>query len=408
LEHPARQLKHLDEEALVHVAISGAGIGGLCLAQGLARIGVEVTVFETEPAITRAGYRLHMNADGGNALRQCLTADAYRLYQQTSRVTPRRELLTFIDSEANEVATRPHIGPPNDGPMPHTAVNRRTLRQILLAGVEDRVRFGERTVDFAATEDGVEIFLQSGESVTADVLVAAEGLYSTTRSQLLGAPEVVDTRLGSLYGRAALPDSLAETLPPELFDGFVFATGPDGRFLTFGAWQPRQDVAEAAAKLAPNAAIDPVEPYLQVTLNIPPEGPLAYPGDASTATGTELHEFWMAGVRGWSPVLVDLVDRMDPASIFLTRIRGIRPAPAWAPSRVTVLGDAVHAMPPTFGAGANTALKDAATLARHLQAAVSGESSIVEAIGAYEAEMRAYAYPVLEMSLDPKAFDADM
>lgn len=387
----------------MHVVIAGAGIGGLCLAQGLVRAGIDVTVIEPDAGIVQSGYRLHMNADGGDALRECLSPQSFELYQRTSRVTPRHEQLTFIDQRAEQTATRPHIGPPNDPVTPNTAVNRRTLRQIMLHGVAGRVRFGQRVASFDQRSDGVTVTLESGETIDADVLVGADGVRSRVREQLLGDAEVVDTGLSSLYARTPLPKELAATLPEVLFDGFVFAIGDDGRFLTFGAWQPRQPVAAAVAQLAPGADIDPVDPYLQITLTIPPGGPMAYPGDVFAASSAALLAFWTAGVEGWDARLAALVYAIDADTVFATRFRGIRPRAEWAPSRVTVLGDAVHAMPPAFGAGANTALKDAATLARRL---IDG-TDVVSAIGAFEAEMRGYAYPILEMSLDPKAFDAD-
>jgi 2-polyprenyl-6-methoxyphenol hydroxylase-like FAD-dependent oxidoreductase len=60
------------------------------------------------------------------------------------------------------------------------------------------------------------------------------------------------------------------------------------------------------------------------------------------------------------------------------------------------MGDAIHAMLPTLGQGANMALRDAATLAGKL----ADTADVVAAIGAYEAEMRGYVYPIMEMAAD--------
>jgi 2-polyprenyl-6-methoxyphenol hydroxylase-like FAD-dependent oxidoreductase len=59
---------------------------------------------------------------------------------------------------------------------------------------------------------------------------------------------------------------------------------------------------------------------------------------------------------------------------------------------VTLLGDAIHTMTPGRGVGANTALRDAVLLTRHLAAVRDGRRELVAAIGAYEAKMRRYGY----------------
>jgi 2-polyprenyl-6-methoxyphenol hydroxylase-like FAD-dependent oxidoreductase len=73
--------------------------------------------------------------------------------------------------------------------------------------------------------------------------------------------------------------------------------------------------------------------------------------------------------------------------------------PAWQPSHVTVLGDAIHTMPPIGGLGGNTALRDAHLLGRLLAAVDRGERDLLGAVAAYEAEMRDYGAAAVRYSL---------
>src|SRR5262245_53064524 len=67
------------------VLIAGAGLGGLCLAQGLRRAGIDAAVYERDPsAAARAqGYRSSVDARGTEALRECLPPTLYRLFEAT-------------------------------------------------------------------------------------------------------------------------------------------------------------------------------------------------------------------------------------------------------------------------------------------------------------------------------------
>jgi 2-polyprenyl-6-methoxyphenol hydroxylase-like FAD-dependent oxidoreductase len=68
-------------------------------------------------------------------------------------------------------------------------------------------------------------------------------------------------------------------------------------------------------------------------------------------------------------------------------IRVSVPIGPWPATRVTLLGDAIHAMSPARGSGANTALRDAALLAKELRSAARGDKPVVQAIAGYEREM---------------------
>ena len=54
----------------LRVAVADGGLGGLCLAQGLLKAGVDVTVYERDAALDtrRQGYRLHVDPRAGRAL----------------------------------------------------------------------------------------------------------------------------------------------------------------------------------------------------------------------------------------------------------------------------------------------------------------------------------------------------
>lgn len=66
---------------------------------------------------------------------------------------------------------------------------------------------------------------------------------------------------------------------------------------------------------------------------------------------------------------------------------------------MTLLGDAVHAMPPTGGVGANTALQDAATLSGELIAAARGDTDVIAALAAYEQVMLPRGFDVVDGAL---------
>jgi cation diffusion facilitator CzcD-associated flavoprotein CzcO len=68
------------------VAVVGAGLGGLCLAQGLVRAGIDVQIYERDAAFgtRRQGYRLHVDSRAGLSLEKCLPPELFRLFLATT------------------------------------------------------------------------------------------------------------------------------------------------------------------------------------------------------------------------------------------------------------------------------------------------------------------------------------
>ena len=77
-----------------------------------------------------------------------------------------------------------------------------------------------------------------------------------------------------------------------------------------------------------------------------------------------------------------------------------RPTP-WPAGRVTALGDAVHAMPPTGGQGAATAIHDADRLAAHLAGVRAGRTALATAVADFHRDMAGYAPAAVAESLRP-------
>lgn len=378
------------------VLISGGGIAGLTLAHGLRGEGIECAVFERAPREgAPTGYRLTLDADGGNALEACLTAELYERYLMASHHTPTRpDVAVVIDSQCIELTTAPHIGPPNEGERPHTAIDRATFRTILSAGLDDVVRYETPVAGFSFGADGGGVRLADGSEVFGDVLVGADGVGSPVRRQLMPDVEIVPAPVGALglFGRSPLDEETVASLPEVLSSAFVIARDDRGVMLSLGQCVPRQ----AGPDVAPG--------YMMLSGGVLPGTVVPPPADWTAGTPVEMLEAMRAGVAGWHPAIRGLVDRIEPGTLFSHPFRRLDPTPPWPSSRVTLVGDAIHAMLPTLGKGANMAMRNAAVLRDQLVAAARGERPVVEAIAVYEQDMRDATYWLMELAADHDRF----
>lgn len=111
-----------------------------------------------------------------------------------------------------------------------------------------------------------------------------------------------------------------------------------------------------------------------------------------------MHRFASEGASDFHPVLRQLVARAEIDYTLAVQLSAAPRPTTWPASRVTLMGDAVHVMPPFGAHGGNTALRDAALLAEKLQEAVACGEAVEHAIGAYQEEMVAYAFREVEAS----------
>jgi 2-polyprenyl-6-methoxyphenol hydroxylase-like FAD-dependent oxidoreductase len=390
----------------VRVLIVGAGTGGLALAHKLKAAGVEVSVFERDlvPNADTGGYRVGISPAGSRALKACLPPDLYDLFVATSARAPRN--VTMLTERFSRLVRLDLDGAAVDAVDGEKNVIRKTLRRVLLRGLESEVAFGKRFARYDLDVGGtVTARFEDGSTAQGDVLVGADGTGSAVRRQRLPDAELLDTGIVSLGGKLPTAAESRALLSPEMLQGMSMIMAPRG----FGAIIHSLEFAAHRA----DPAISARWPDFAGALDDDSIGwglwgaRQNFPQDPATLGGEELQQLGLALTRDWAPQMRGLIAMTDPAAIHYVNVRTSVPPATWESSAVTLLGDAVHTMTPGRGAGANTALRDAALLGDMLIEARRGERPLIAAIHAYEAEMLRYsAEAVLESRKQMDARDA--
>jgi 2-polyprenyl-6-methoxyphenol hydroxylase-like FAD-dependent oxidoreductase len=381
----------------LRVLIAGAGIGGLCLAQGLRKAGIKTLVFERDASaqVRGQGFRFRIDADGDAALKACLSQDLYDLYKATSsQSSPPTAAYDFQMREIFRMDSRPGI------PPQHTAVNRRTLREVLMGYLGNSIHFNHTLQRVTQTDDTVTATFANGTRASGDLLVAADGINSVVRHQLLPHIEPIDTGMRCIYGTTPLTTELLHTLPDIFLSGFVPFAGPDRQTLAMGIFRPCNPIADTALKLTPTVRLTPIHDYIMWLYVAPLDLYTTPDDDLRIATPSTLHQKALDLTKDWHPTLRQILQQADVSTLFQVPIRTSPPIPTWPSTRITLLGDAIHAMTPAGGIGANTAMRDAALLTDLLTTAHRGEISLLNAITQYETEMRLYGTAAVRQSLE--------
>jgi 2-polyprenyl-6-methoxyphenol hydroxylase-like FAD-dependent oxidoreductase len=369
----------------LNVIVIGGGIGGLCLAQGLRKAGIVATVYERDESarFRHQGYRVSLKATGAGALRECLPDDLFGLAVATSIRAATR--MVFLDEQLRPKFDKPlHHDAPGPGGF---GVNRLTLREILLAGLD--VRFGKSFTHYSPSPDGrVTAHFADGSSAVGDLLVGADGTWSAVRRQLL--PDAVIDELGwAIYGRTPF----ADWVPGVLVDTFNRIAGPGGTGMSVATCRTLEPVASAVARLAPSARLTGMPGYFSWTL--PLEDARLFHAGADV-----LHREATHLVEGWHPAVRRLIAEADMPATFAVCTTSAQRVTPWPVPNVTLLGDAVHTMSPGRGDGANIALKDGQVLVRALRRVASGAASLASATSGYQAEMLHYGFQAVAESRD--------
>ncbi|WP_431924415.1 FAD-dependent oxidoreductase [Nonomuraea jabiensis] len=381
----------------LRVIIAGAGLGGLTLAHGLCGAGIEAAVYERDPAPdSRAqGARFHIDDRGKHALHACLPPAHAELFEATLGHDSRAlKVIGDVNGRLELLATNSFDGEDGrpDAVRPGHPVSRQLLRRILLNGMEDHVHFGREFVRFEYLDQGVRAYFADGGHADGDLLVGADGIGSAVRRQLLPHAEVIDTGARWLGGKTPITAEITSTGIIDLIGSNFTITELDDLGMILAAMQFKEPPLSAAARLLPGLNPGEATDFLMWAL-IPPNDRLG--AGFRTLGTTRLWERARDLVEPAHPTFRLVVEQAWPEQTLCLPLGASMPVEPWQPSAVTLLGDAIHAMPPNRGSGANTALQDAGRLCRYL---VDGRP-LLDAVATYEEEMRRDGFEAVNASV---------
>ena len=332
----------------LHVAIAGAGIGGLTAALALARIGCRVAVLEQAAALEEAGAGVQLAPNASRILARLGVLD--RLGARA--VAPER-LLIHKASDASVLAQM-RLGAAAQARWgaPFLVCHRADLQTALLAAAGEAgvmLHLGAALTGLAADAGRVVASFKQGlvrQTVEADALIGADGLHSFVRARLApGSAAPVSTR------------TAWRTLVPAA-DAPFFA-----RALQSHLWLGRQ--AHLVHYPVRGGAL------VNVVAIVGEKGDA---GDARGFWEQKGETFPAARFAGWHAGARDLL--AAAAAWRKWPLFERPPLPHWNAGRVALLGDAAHPMLPFLAQGAGQAIEDAAALAAALGASRDVEAAL--------------------------------
>jgi 2-polyprenyl-6-methoxyphenol hydroxylase-like FAD-dependent oxidoreductase len=317
--------------AVKKVLIVGGGFSGMAAAIQLRRIGVDVDLVEIDPGWRSYGAGISI---GGSALRAFKTLGILEQFLLQGYGSDGVDLFAPTGHLIAQLPTPRLAGPE----VPGGAGIMRPVLAKILADATNRagayVLLGETVKFLVQGESWVDATFSAGNTVRYDLVIGADGLYSTTREMIF--PDAPRPRYsGQGVWRAVVPRP-ANIVRAAMWIGPKVKTGVN-------PVSKAEMYVFVTEDRAVNERIDPQRwPTMLADLLAPFPDPV------------------MQAVRG----------QLGPdAQVVYRPLEGLLLRGPWHQGRVQLIGDAVHATTPHLAAGAGIGIEDAIVLAEELAAA---------------------------------------
>ena len=311
-------------EQRLSIVVVGGGIGGLFAANALLAQGLQVSVHEQAPALGEVGAGVF------------LTPNSVRQLQRVG-------LGPAVEKWGARVGRDSHYFRHDGAPIAPVQVTdsagwnatfgmHRADLVTMLAGAlpADVVHTGHRATGFEQNGEMARVTFANGAVAEGDVVVAADGIHSEMRQNVVPPSHPVFS--GSVAYRGLVPHALVPHWPT---GSWLMWLGKARHFLAFPV---------RAGQLINYVGFVPAD--------------------------QEMKESWLAAgdpdvlraeFAGWDPRIGSLLSQVQ--ATFRWALYDREPLPGWTRGRLTLLGDAAHPMLPHLGQGANQSIEDGMALA---------------------------------------------
>lgn len=319
--------------------VSGGGIGGLAAALAASRAGWAVQLFEQADSFNEVGAGIQL---GPNVIK---VLHSWGLARALNKVAAFPEHLFVRSAVTGEQLGQLRLGKTmaERYGAPYATIHRADLHALLLDALDQTdadLQLDCAVQGFVDYPDGVTVQTARGGEFEAEVLIAADGLWSTVRQQLLadGPPRAT----GHLAYRALVPQN---TLPERLRNQNVTVwLGPHMHVVHYPV--RRGELMNIVAFVNGDISVDEIATW------------------DHNANAADLDE----ALQGTPAALRDLIRAVQYWRLWPMRDRPPISGPEQqAQGRIALLGDAAHPMRPYLAQGAGMAIEDAAELGQLLQ-----------------------------------------
>jgi 2-polyprenyl-6-methoxyphenol hydroxylase-like FAD-dependent oxidoreductase len=334
--------------------VIGGGIGGLCAALALQKTGIETVVHEAAPRIRGLGAGVGLAANAMQGLARLGVAE--EVIARGKQLTA----LTIFDEHGRIISNMDTQPLSLKYGINNFVIHRADLHEVLMNHLQPGTLLLDKRCEYIdQKENQVRVSFTDGTEVTTDLLIAADGISSVIRQQLL--PKSIPRYAGYTCWRAVIENPGVEI----------------NKMISAETWAPQGRVG-----IAPLQG-DKIYWYACINAKQRDEKMRMMTPEKLAKHFYTLH----------SPVEAILA-ATSKDQLLWNDVTDLEPLKRFVYGRVVLLGDAAHATTPNMGQGACQAIEDAVVLGQCLES----EPELALALRNYEKRRLSRTAKVIRMS----------